>query len=140
MISLIRRKSPEEKWGDLVDAWMVEQLAEGMSDPVLITHRESTQILFANSKAKHFLGTGLVGRTSESEKELPFKPLSFEGAPVDAGNHPAIRMKSRARDLTRARVTWLTPAGERMLELRIHELQMEGEVHAGDFLLVRISA
>lgn len=141
LLALAKKKFPESharsKWHSFPHSTKLELIAEKIPVPVLITHRDSTEIIFANSKAKEILGGPLVGRTAHSDEAFRFKPVKVNGLPISAENHPALQMKASATQKMRTLITWLTPTGERSLDCQIRSL-FASPADAENFLLVKI--
>jgi hypothetical protein len=130
-------RSAQAQWRSIPASVKLERYAEQVTEPILITHRDSTEIIYANSSAQEVLGDSLVGRTAHSESGLMYKPVRVDGLPVERDNHPAIRMKSIETKKAKANVTWLTPEGEKAVELRVRRLDFANALR-GDFLLVKV--
>ncbi|MNL30425.1 hypothetical protein D3C87_1521610 [compost metagenome] len=98
-------------WKKLPQRLQLEKAAESHGLPVMISHRESTAIVYANKTAREWLGQDLVGRTVDSEDVLDFRPLRVNGEPVDKNKHPALIVKNQTEPKA-IEVLWATPLGE----------------------------
>ncbi|WP_413288829.1 PAS domain-containing protein [Bdellovibrio sp. HCB337] len=120
-----------ELWKQQALHTILEKETESTPLPVVITHRESTAIVYANSTAREILGECLVGRTVDSEQGLPFKPVIVNGERIDKENHPAVLIKAKGEKAD-FEVLWATPVGE--IPFRFHAEPLLKGVHGvGEF-------
>lgn len=98
-------------WKKFPQRLQLERAIESQGLPVMISHRESTAIVYANKTAREWLGQDLVGRTVDSEDVLAFKPLRVNGELVDKNKHPALMIKNQTEPKA-IEVLWATPLGE----------------------------
>jgi hypothetical protein len=139
LVSLLR--GPEEprgagraKWNQVPARMRIESLTEGLKTAALIAHKDSTEIVFANSKANELLKTSLLGQTAESEQEHKYRIVKMNGARITRSNHPAILLRRAINPLLRARVIVATPEGDLPVEVKARKLFATPE-DLGDFLL-----
>lgn len=98
-------------WKNIPHRLQFEKAAESQGLPVIISHTESTAIVYANRTAREWLGQDLVGRTVDSEDILRFKPLRVNGALIDKNRHPALLVQKQTEPKP-MEVLWATPLGE----------------------------
>jgi hypothetical protein len=115
-----------KRWKKIPQRLMLEEEVERQGLPVMISHRESTAIVYANKTARDWLGQDLVGRTVDSEENLPFKPLKVNGKPVDKNLHPALMVKNQVSAVP-LKVLWATPRGDFPFTFEGKRLQLESE-------------
>lgn len=110
-VVLIERIDNLKNWKNVPQRLQFEEAAERQGLPVIISHKESTAIVFANRTALEWLGKDLVGRTVDSEEGLAFRPLQMNGVPVDKNRHPALLVQKQAEPKA-IEVLWATPLGQ----------------------------
>lgn len=112
----------------------LELLSEQTDSGIVIAHRDSTQIVFANSKARNALGESLVGITVEKESRSPVRLVRMNGVNIATDSHPAVLLKNSAQSRFKADVEYSTPDGDISFSVKARELR-ESENEKGDFLL-----
>lgn len=123
-------------WKKLPQRLQLERAIEGQGLPVMISHRESTAIVYANRTAREWLGQDLVGRTVDSEDVLAFKPLRVNGELVDKNKHPALMVRNQTEPKA-VEVLWATPLGEISFCFEGKKLLFESELNE-DYLILTL--
>ena len=138
--ALERRESPltshvgRARWNMVPGKSRIEALANRLQTPALISHKESTEIVFANVEMQKLLGFPLIGRTIEYDEELPFKIVEVNQEPASRDNHPVWTLRRDPNPMFSGLVTVLTPKGRLTAELRARKLFAVPE-QVGDFLI-----
>jgi hypothetical protein len=108
---LVERLDNLKNWKSIPQRMQFEIAAERQGLPVIISHKESRAIVYANRTALEWLGKDLVGRTVDSEEGMAFKPLRMNGVPIDKNQHPALQVQKQTEPKA-MEVLWATPLGE----------------------------
>lgn len=125
-----------EAWRALPQRSHLEIVTDLYGKPALISHKDSTAIVYANAAAREVLGEAVVGRTLYSAEDLNGKPVCFNGRKVDEENHPATFVKA-SRGPVRAQMVWANESGRVPLELQAQPL-FKGR--GGEFSLLTFQA
>jgi hypothetical protein len=101
--------------------------------PAVVTHRNSTAVVYANDAAKNIFGEALVGRAVQPAAALPSGPVCFNGKPIGPQNHPGLVLE--AETPARGDVVWSTEAGNQRFVLDAQPM-LRGRWDTGDFYLM----
>jgi len=105
--------------------------------PAVVTHRNSTAVVYANDAAKGVFGDELVGRSVLPAAAIPSGPVCFNGKPITEANHPGLVLEAEAP--ASGDVVWSTQAGNRRFVLDSQPM-LKGAWETGDFYLMTFRA
>jgi hypothetical protein len=124
-------------WRKLPSRIPLEIVTDLYDIPALVTHKNSTAVVYANEAARGIFGDSLVGRSVQPAAAIPSGPVCFNGKPVSTDNHPGLVLEAAAP--ARGDVVWSTEAGNQRFVLDAQPM-LKGPWDTGDFYLLTFRA